>query len=56
MSNTRPDPRDNLTPRIIRHGVKIWHIMEVILTELLDSNAIRKSSPLFPPNLKLMEP
>lgn len=40
----------------IRHGVKVWHIMEVILTELIDCSAVRKSSPMFPPNLKLLEP
>ena len=26
----------------VRRGVKVWHVMEVVLIELTDSNAIRK--------------
>jgi predicted DNA-binding protein with PD1-like motif len=30
----------------VRKGVKTWHILEVVMTELLDSTATRKFDPL----------
>ncbi len=30
----------------IRSGVKVWHVMEVVLYELLDTTAIRKKDPV----------
>ncbi len=33
---------ENTVTGCIRNGVKVWHVMEVIMTELLDNNASRK--------------
>ena len=38
----------------IRKGVKVWHIMEVVLFELVDSSAIRKLDSEL--GFKLLEP
>lgn len=37
-----------------RKGVKVWHVMEVILTELTDTTASRKLHP--PTGFELLEP
>jgi predicted DNA-binding protein with PD1-like motif len=37
----------------IRAGVKVWHVMEVVLFELLDSKAVRRTEP--PTNFKLLQ-
>ena len=29
----------------VRRGVKVWHVMEIILIELLDTEATRKRDP-----------
>jgi predicted DNA-binding protein with PD1-like motif len=38
----------------IREGVKVWHIMEVILFELLDTGARREAQP--PMGWKFLRP
>ena len=38
----------------IREGVKVWHVMEVIITELVDTSAARVAEP--PYGLKLLHP
>ncbi len=38
----------------IRQGVKVWHVMEVVVFELLDSSARRVTEP--PLGLKLLRP
>ena len=40
----------------VRSGVKVWHILEVILTELIDCRARRIPSALFANKSKLLEP
>jgi len=40
----------------IRSGVKVWHILEVILSELIDCEARRVSSAVFGNKFKLLEP
>jgi predicted DNA-binding protein with PD1-like motif len=40
----------------IRPGVKVWHILEVILTELTACKARRLPSPVFAGKFKLLEP
>jgi len=37
---------DSTMTGCIRRGVKVWHIMEVILQELTDSDAIRSPDPV----------
>jgi len=37
-----------------RSGVKVWHVMEAILFELLDTRAVRRAEP--PTNFKLLQP
>jgi predicted DNA-binding protein with PD1-like motif len=37
-----------------RHGVRVWHVLEVILTELVDCTAIRALDPAT--GFKLMRP
>lgn len=45
---------DQTVTGCIREGVKVWHVMEVILFELLDSPAVRaEEAPL---GLKLLRP
>jgi predicted DNA-binding protein with PD1-like motif len=34
---------ENTVTGCIRSGVKVWHIMEIVLTELLDNHASRKT-------------
>lgn len=38
----------------VRQGVKVWHVMEVILWELLDSTAVRRKEPAS--GFELMQP
>jgi predicted DNA-binding protein with PD1-like motif len=38
----------------VRRGVKVWHVMEVVITELLDTPARRMTEP--PLGLKLLRP
>lgn len=38
----------------VRQGVKAWHVMEVILWELLDSTAVRRKEPAS--GFELMQP
>ena len=38
----------------VRHGVRVWHVLEVILTELTDSSAIRALDPVT--GFKLLQP
>ncbi len=38
----------------IRAGVKVWHVMEVVLFELLDTSAVRRPEP--PTGFKLLQP
>jgi predicted DNA-binding protein with PD1-like motif len=46
--------RDSTVTGCIREGVKVWHIMEVIIFELLDTTAKRVlEAPL---NLKFLQP
>ncbi len=40
----------------VRSGVKVWHILEVILTELVDCKARRLPSAVFGNKFKLLEP
>ena len=40
----------------VRNGVKVWHILEVILTELVDCKARRRASAVFNNKFKLLEP
>jgi predicted DNA-binding protein with PD1-like motif len=42
------------TTGCIRQGVKVWHVMEVVVFELLDSSARRVTEP--PLGLKLLQP
>ncbi len=35
----------NVTAGCIRNGVKTWHVLEVIMTEILDTNAKRLPDP-----------
>lgn len=37
-----------------RSGVKVWHVMEAVLFELLDTKAVRRTEP--PTNFKLLQP
>jgi predicted DNA-binding protein with PD1-like motif len=37
--------RDHAVTGCIRSGVKVWHVMEVILFEIIDSSATRKLDP-----------
>ncbi len=36
---------ENTVTGCIRNGVKVWHVMEVIMTELLNNSATRKLDP-----------
>jgi predicted DNA-binding protein with PD1-like motif len=40
----------------VRPGVLVWHILEVVLTELVDCKARRIPSSVFGNKLKLLEP
>ena len=40
----------------IRSGVKVWHVLEIILTELINCKAVRKPSEAFNNKFKLLEP
>ena len=40
----------------VRPGVKVWHILEIILTELVDCKARRRPSTVFNNKFKLLEP
>lgn len=42
------------TTGCVRRGVKVWHVMEVVVTELLDATARRMTEP--PLGLKLLQP
>jgi predicted DNA-binding protein with PD1-like motif len=42
------------TTGCVRRGVKVWHVMEVVITELLDSPARRMAEPLL--GLELLRP
>jgi predicted DNA-binding protein with PD1-like motif len=46
--------KDETITGCIRRGVKVWHILEVILFELLDSSACRVSDPAL--GFKLLQP
>ena len=46
--------KDNTVTGCIRQGVKVWHIMEVILFELVESTARRMPEP--PMGLKFLQP
>jgi predicted DNA-binding protein with PD1-like motif len=46
--------RGDTTTGCVRRGVKVWHVMEVVITELLDSAARRMTEP--PLGLKLLQP
>lgn len=37
---------ENTVTGCIRNGVRVWHVMEVVLTELLESTATRQPDPL----------
>ncbi|MBM3162670.1 MAG: DNA-binding protein [Chlorobi bacterium] len=37
---------ENTVTGCIRNGVRVWHVMEVILTELLENTATRQPDPL----------
>jgi len=45
---------ENTVTGCIRNGVKVWHVIEVIMTELLETQAIRQYDPLT--GFKLLEP
>ncbi len=42
------------TTGCVRRGVKVWHVMEVVITELLDTAARRMTEP--PLGVKLLRP
>jgi predicted DNA-binding protein with PD1-like motif len=42
------------TTGCVRRGVKVWHVMEVVISELLDTGARRMTEP--PLGLKLLRP
>lgn len=46
--------RDQTVTGCIRKGVKVWHVLEVILFELLDSTAVRRFEPAT--GFELMQP
>lgn len=46
--------KDNTVTGCIRQGVKVWHIMEVILFELVECTARRMPEP--PMGLKFLQP
>ncbi|MEE9906149.1 MAG: DNA-binding protein [Chlorobium sp.] len=37
---------ENTVTGCIRNGVKVWHVMEVVLTELLENTASRQTDPI----------
>jgi predicted DNA-binding protein with PD1-like motif len=37
---------ENTVTGCIRNGVRVWHVMEVILIELLENTATRQPDPL----------
>ena len=45
---------DHTVTGCVRNGVKVWHVLEVILVELLDSTAVRK--PDSQTGFKLLNP
>jgi len=45
---------DKTVTGCVREGVKVWHVLEVILIELLDTDAARKLDPKT--GFKLLEP
>jgi predicted DNA-binding protein with PD1-like motif len=45
---------DHTITGCVRHGVRVWHVLEVILTELVDSTAVRALDPVT--GFKLMTP
>ncbi len=45
---------ENTITGCIRNGVKVWQVMEIILTELLENTAIRQYDP--DTGFKLLEP
>jgi len=46
--------KDRTVTGCIRKGVKVWHILEVIIFELLDTSAYRKADPVL--GFKLLQP
>ena len=45
---------ENTVTGCIRNGVKVWQVMEIILTELLENSATRQYDPKT--GFKLLEP
>jgi len=37
---------ENTVTGCIRNGVKVWHVMEVVMTELLENTASRQTDPI----------
>lgn len=46
--------RDHAVTGCARAGVKVWHVLEVILVELLDTRAVRRLEPAL--GFKLLQP
>ncbi len=47
--------KDSLVVGCVRTGVKVWHVMEIIVVELLDSTAVRRFEAGLP-GFKLLNP
>ncbi|NCC52134.1 MAG: DNA-binding protein [Spartobacteria bacterium] len=45
---------DHAVTGCVRSGVKVWHILEVIITELLNSSATRRPDPVI--GFQLLQP
>ena len=37
--------RDSAVTGCVRRGVRVWHVMEIVLLEIVDTNACRKLDP-----------
>ncbi len=38
----------------VRRGIKVWHVMEIIITELIDNNSTRDTDPIT--GFRLLQP
>ena len=47
--------KDSVVVGCVRTGVKVWHVMEIIVVELLDSTAVRRFEAGLP-GFKLLNP
>lgn len=47
--------RDSVVVGCVRAGVKVWHVMEIIVVELLDSTAVRRFEAGLP-GFRLLNP